>query len=342
MNRRLASILTDLIEAGALALLPIIELTAGLDLGWFIAVAILSSFGDVPGITARESMLPAIARSAGMEASRLIGTRESISAVSMLVGPAEAGLLVAQLEPVTVMWITSGLALLAAALTVAIPTRAAAAASADVDPTADPSSSATSGRSMFHGLQMIMRSPLLRNLVLLMLALGGVLAATQGMVMPVHFALTGEPQQVGFVLSAMAAGLLVGGMVFAAFSTTIPRSFWFDAGAVLTAAGFVIIASLGPVWLIFAGGTLIGLGGGCMNSVIGVFFIENTAEAERGRVLGAQNALITLVPGLGIGATSLLVEFGSVQSAAVALAGVWIVAVIASLSSRSIRQFARG
>jgi len=70
INRRTAAILSDVISALALALLPIIEATVGLSLGWFIAIAVLNSFGDVPGITAREAMLPAIARAAHMDASR--------------------------------------------------------------------------------------------------------------------------------------------------------------------------------------------------------------------------------------------------------------------------------
>lgn len=342
MNRRLASILTDVIAAGALALLPIIELTVGLELGWFIAVAVLSSFGDVPGITARESMLPSIAKAAGMEASRLIGTREAISAVSMLVGPAVAGFLVAQLEPVTVMWFTSGLALLAALLTVAIPARATVSSGDDSEAVEGADGAAASGRSVFHGLKVIFRSPLLRSLILLMLVLGGVLAATQGMVIPVHFAFQDQAQYVGFVLSAMAAGLLIGGVLYAVFSARVSRLVWFGFGAGLVAAGFVVIADLGPVWLVFIGAALVGLGGGCMNSVIGVIFIENIHDGERGRVLGAQNALLTLIPGLGIGAASLLIEYGSVQNAAAVLAGAWILAAMASVVSRTIRRIGRG
>ena len=82
INRRTAAVLSDVISALALALLPIIDATVGLSLGWFIAIAVLNSFGDVPGITAREAMLPAIARAARMDASRLIGLRESLGGVS--------------------------------------------------------------------------------------------------------------------------------------------------------------------------------------------------------------------------------------------------------------------
>ena len=55
-------------------------------------------------------------------------------------------------------------------------------------------------------------------------------------------------------------------------------------------------------------------------------------------MLGAQNALLTLVPAVGIGGAALLIETGSLDLAAMVLAGVWILAVIASLLSPHLRR----
>ncbi|EOM77396.1 MFS transporter [Rhodococcus rhodnii] len=333
INRRTAAVLSDLISAAALLILPIVDLTVGLNLGWFIAVAVLNSFGDVPGITAREAMLPAVARAAGMDPSRLIGLRESLAGVSLLVGPAIAGILVASLEPVAVMWVTSGIAALAALLTLVVPSGAATLPGAQQRD----SGSETPG-SVFDGLVVIFRTPLLRVVVLLGLALAVVLAATQGMVIPVHFAFQDEVGFIGFVLSALAAGLLVGGGLFAGFGTRIPRRRWFVTGVVVVAVGFVVIGILGPVWSIFAGAAIVGLGGGCMNAVVGLTFVENVADAQRGKVLGAQNAIMTLVPSAGIGAAALLIEVGSLHLATTALVLLWIGAATLALLSPSIRR----
>lgn len=358
-DRRAVAILADVISALALVILPIVHLTVGLELGWFIAAAVLNSFGDVPGITAREAMLPAIARSARVGASRLIGVRESMSGVALLIGPAVAGILVAALQPVTVLWFTAGLAALAALLTLVIPRSATAVgtavAAADVGarsaagdgpgaaderPVGAPADSgeAPASSSIFAGLGVILRAPLLRGLVLLQLVLAIVLAATQGMVVPVHFAFRGEPGMVGFVLSALAAGLLVGGGCFAVLGHRIPHRRWFLAGLVLVATGVVLIAVLGPTWSIFLGAAVIGLGGGCLNAVTGLAFIENVLDSQRGRVLGAQNALMTLVPAGGIGLASVLIELGGLPLATAALAGLWILAALAALLTPRLRH----
>ncbi|MGW2091267.1 MFS transporter [Promicromonospora sukumoe] len=336
INRRTAAILSDVISAVALLVLPIVHLTTGLNLGWFVAVAVLSSFGDVPGITAREAMLPAIARAAQLPTSRLIGIRESLSGAALLLGPAVAGILVAALEPVTVLWITSGLAALAALLTLVIPARATVLAS---EPGTTLTTRAT--RSIFDGLVTIFRSPVLRGLVLLGLALGTVLAATQGMVIPVHFAFQGEPQFVGFVLSALAAGLLVGGGSFAVFGHRVPHHVWFIAGLVLVAVGFLSIGVLGPVWSIFAGAAIVGLGGGCMNAVIGLAFVENVADSQRGTVLGTQNAIMTLVPAGGIGIAAVLIEVGGLTLATTVLSALWILAAVGALLTPRLRRLGR-
>lgn len=334
LNRRTAAVLADVISALALALLPIIELTMGLNVGWFIVIAVLNSFGDVPGITARDAMLPALARAGGTDPARLIGLRESLGGVSMLLGPAAAGLLVATFEPVTVMWVTAGIAALAALLTLLIPARAAAHERSETP--ADGLRS--SAGAMLHGLRLIASTPLLRALVLLLLALAVVLAAFQGMVIPVHFAFRGEGEAVGFVLSALAAGMLVGGGLFAAAGTRLPRQAWLIAGMLVLAAGLAVLATLESTVVVLIGSAIVGLGAGSLNAVVGLTFVETVEEGRRGTVLGAQNAIMTLVPAMGIGFASVLIELGSLELTAAVLAGLWLLTVVAAVFTRRLRR----
>lgn len=333
INRRTASILSDVISTVALLALPIVDLTVGLNLGWFIAVAVLGSFGDVPGMTARESMLPAIAKAVGTEPARLIGLREALAGVTMLIGPAAAGVLVATFETVTVLWLTSGLAALAALLTLGIPSGATAHLREHAE------ESRTSGiRSVLDGVVFLFHSPLLRGMLLLSVTLGVVLAAVQGMVIPVHFAFRNEPQFVGFVLSSLAAGLLIGGGLFAGLATSIPRRVWFISGIAVLTVGLTGLAFLGPVWSIFASAAVAGLGGGAIGSVVGVTFVENVDESQRGRVLGAQNAILTLTPALGIGGGAVLIDSGSLHLATTVFVAVWVIIVLAALFNPRIRR----
>ena len=67
INRITSSVLTDLVSAAAIAALPVIDRATGLDVGWFVLFGMIGSLGDVPGMTAREALLPAVARAARMD-----------------------------------------------------------------------------------------------------------------------------------------------------------------------------------------------------------------------------------------------------------------------------------
>src|SRR5699024_992561 len=78
INRRTSSVFTDLISAAAMGALPIVDMVTGLSVGWFVLFGIIGAIGDVPGITAREALLPAVIRHGGMSAERITGTREAL------------------------------------------------------------------------------------------------------------------------------------------------------------------------------------------------------------------------------------------------------------------------
>lgn len=68
--------------------------------------------------------------------------------------------------------------------------------------------------------------------------------------------------------------------------------------------------------------------------MLGVLLVEHM----RGRVLGTQNAILTAAGPLGITIAAMLTEFGSVNLAAIVIAGVWAVAVLIALRSPTLRE----
>jgi MFS family permease len=92
INRRTASVLTDLISAASLAALPLVDQLWGLNVSWFVLSGVIGSLGDVPGLTARDALAPGVLRRTGLGAERLVGLRESLGALALLVGPAAISL----------------------------------------------------------------------------------------------------------------------------------------------------------------------------------------------------------------------------------------------------------
>lgn len=335
INRRTSSVVTDLVSAGSVAALPLIDLISGLSLGWFILFGIVGSLGDVPGMTARDALLPAIVRHGGIASERLMGIREALGAVALLLGPAAAGTLMVLFDGSTVLWITAATSLAAALLTLLIPHRVG------VIVTADGAAAATTGSGwgqLRDGWRVLFRSPFLVVTTTLNIASVIVLASLQGLILPVYFTLVEHPGMLGFVLTALAAGMLVGGTIYAVAGTRGRRRAWFLGGLIGSTLGFGVIASLSTVWVVFAGAFLVGVSSGLFGSLLGVLMIERIPEQMRGRIMGTQNAIMTAAPPVGIVAAAVLTEYAGVNVAAVALAAVWLVALILGFAAPSLRN----
>ena len=327
IDRRTASVATDVVSAAAIGILPLVELVGELSLGWFVASALLGSLGDVPGLTAREALLPAVVRHGGMGVERLTGLRESLGALAMLVGPAAAGGLMALYGGAAVLWITAAASLAAALVTLLIPRGVGAN-----DGLAGPP-------RLREGWTALTRSPFLLAVTGLSLAALLVLVAFQALILPVSF--VDRPGFLGLVLSAMALGALVGGAVYAMAGSRGPRRAWFVSGMAGVTAGVVLMAvpSAGSV---LAGSFTVGLSSGLFNGLLGVLMIERTPEEARGRIMGIQNAMMTAAAPVAIFAAAALTEAAGTDTAAAVLTAVWVVAAAAALRSRALRTLEEG
>lgn len=331
VNRRTASVASDVISALAVAALPVVDLVWGLNLGWFVILGIVGALGDVPGMTARETLLPAIVRDGRWDAERLIGVREALGAIAILLGPALAGVLLVVLDGASVLWVTAATSFVAATVTLVLPR--------SVGAIAESSASHTSGWSQLReGWRVLTRSRFLLATTSLSLLSVVVLASMQALVLPVYFTLEGQPGLLGLVLSALAAGMLVGGALYAVAGTHGSRRAWFLAGLLGSAAGFALIGALPSVWVVLVGAAVVGLAAGVFNSLIGVLMIERIPEAVRGRILGTQNAVLTAAPPVGIVLAAVLTEYAGLGVAAALLASVWLIALVVGVSARSLRS----
>jgi len=338
INRRTSSVVADLISAAAIAALPIVDLITGLDLGWFILFGIIGAFGDVPGMTAREAMLPAILRQSTLTAEKLIGLRESLAALVIIVGPAAAGTLMVLFEGTTVLWITAGTSLAAALLTLFIPRGVGALLPAPHRGSQDAPAALSVWAELVAGWRVLFQSNRpLRAVTLLSLAMVAVLTALQGLLLPAHFAFIAQPGLLGFVLTAIAAGTIVGGGLYAVFGARGRRRSWFAVGLIGTVAGIGVVAVLPALPVLFAGAFLFGFSSGLFGSLIGVLMLEGIPEQMRGRIMGTQNSLMMLAAPVGMVAVAILGEQFGLRTAGICVAAAWLVAAIVALAAPALR-----
>ncbi|MGJ9373823.1 MFS transporter [Nesterenkonia sp. CF4.4] len=335
INRRTSSVLTDLISALAMGALPLIDLITGLSVGWFVLFGIIGAIGDVPGITAREALLPAVIRHGGVSAERITGTREALGAVAILVGPAAAGSMLTSWDGTTALWVTAGTSLAAALLTMFIPHHVGTIEERTTVGGAQVrrvwGQLREGWAEMIHNKFVLVTTILTTSAVI---AIGGL----QGIILPLYFTEINRPGLLGLVMSAIAAGSLVGGGIYAVAGTRGSRRGWFVTGALGSMIGLAILATLISVWVLFLGAFVLGFSVGLFGALVGVLSIERIPEDKRGRVLGTQNTFVTAASPLGIFLAGAMTELLGLHTALVMLAALWSLGLLVALCARSMRN----
>ncbi|MEV0614861.1 MFS transporter [Nonomuraea sp. NPDC050404] len=329
VNRRTCSVLADVVSAASVAAIPLVELLWGLNLWWFVALAIVGSFGDVPGMTAREVLVPAVARHTGMPLERLVGLRQSLTSMALVIGPAVAGTLLTLFEGSTVLLVTAATSAVAALLTLAMPHRFGR-----IDDLPERRTSVWA--QLAAGAAVVRRSRFLAGMAGLTVGLAVVVGGLQGLVLPLYFSVISRPDLLGFVLTALAAGMLVGAGLYAAVGARMSRRSCMYAGLIGTTAGFVLIATLASPVVVFAGAALAGVANALLGAVTGVLQAERVPEAVRGRVLSLQNAFLQVAAPAGIALAGAVAEWGSPVAAGFAVTAVWLVLLVAVVASRAL------
>ncbi len=347
-GRKRLSIIADLGSAASIAMLPLIELTVGLSLGWFIAAALLGAVFDVPGMTAREALLPAVARAGKLPVARLSGINEGLSGLGMLIGPALGGLLVAVADPTTALWvtaITSGLAALATALLPRgldrVPTDSA------VEDPAGPKKVTPFGpraalADLREGLRIVRREPTVLWLCGLTVGAFLVIGPLVALLLPAWFVAAGQPGLMGPVISAIAFGGLVGAGLYTVLGTKISNRVTITIGLLVMAIGLIGVMIFPPYPVLLAAAVLAGSGSGFFGPVFTTVLTERIPEQAYGRVVGLQNSGTLAAAPVGMALAGFIAEQWSVMAAGWALAVLWLIITVGSLVSPWLRGVNQG
>jgi hypothetical protein len=324
-NRRTVSIISDLLSTISVAALPLVDALWGLNMTWFLALAIFGAFGDTPGMTARETLLPRLVElgeNKKGDLDRIVGIREALGGILMLVGPSVGGLLVLTFGVTSpTMLATAAASLLAALGTLGITPRAGEVTE----------SSSAVLEDLKIAWKYLLSNQLLLGATLFNAAFAAVAVALQSTILPAFFTEKNHPSLTGFATSCFAIGALIGAGLYALTVGKISRRRWFEAGMVGFAVGFTALGFLISPWFVLGVLVLIGLANGPLSSVLGVASIEATPDEMRGRILGAQNALMLAAPAIITAPIAAVASHFGLVPAGLTLGGLVAIAAITAV-----------
>ena len=326
VGQRRMSIIADIGSAVSVAGLAIVDWAFGLNIGWFVVLGVLGALFDVPGMTARETLMGRVSLTSGIKLDKIAAIRQSVFGIAFLAGPAVAGVLLTVLDPIRVVWITAACSALAALCTLLMPLVAA-----EVEP--------TDGQPQPGGFATLWASPALRAMVVIAFGSALLTAPLITVLLPAHFQRLGQADWLGYTMSAFAAGSIVGSILYGVLAAR-SRRLVYVLGLVLQTVGMAGFATLQGFWLVAAGSVMVGIGGGLLSPIFLVFFTERVAERVRGRVLSLVNALAMIASPIGLSLLALLLTRASLNVAALIVFLGFVVVSAYALVSRGMREFA--
>lgn len=348
INRRDVSVLSDIISAISVAMLPIIDATVGLNFGWFVLFGLLGALGDVPGMTARDSLMPMVCERDSVSMQRFVGVWQSVESLMTIIGPAVAALCISFTGATNALIITAGTSALAAIVTCTIPrstgrvpqqkvavsqNAASSQKIADFHPVRMALNATKDGLKTLFASDPILRTSMIFTLLILV-AMGGY----QGLLLPVHFTLIQRADLLGYVLSAMSVGILIGSLIYAHLAPRMSRRRWYCCSLVGMMVGMTVMSLLPPFPLLLAGAAILGFSSGPFSALLNFKVFDLIPDEVRGASLGTQNALMLVVAPLAVFGTSVLVTVFGVEHAAIILSGIWAVFTLYALFAKAMRN----
>ena len=325
------SVLSDLASGVTVALIPLLHQSVGLAFWQLLGLVFLGTLLDAPGETARRSLMPDLARMAGMPLERANAAAQAIQRGSRLLGAPLAGLLIATVGADSALWLDAvTFALSAGIVLVLVPSVHGVA------PSEEPYL-----HQIVTGIRFIRSHRLIRTLVL-SVALTNALDAPLAVVFPVFAKeVYGTATALGLMVAGGGAGALIGTTLYGAVGHRLPRRTVFIGGFIAAGLPLWLLVPAPPLWVAVLRAVLTGIAAAPLTPVLDTVFQERVPAALRGRVFGAITAIAWLAMPVGVLAGGLLLELFGVRATIAGIATCFVAATLSLLFLPALRGMDR-
>lgn len=320
---RLMSIVSDVVSGVAVLLIPLLYQTVGLNFATLLALVLLGAMLDVPGLTARRTMLPDLAAAAGWRDERMNASFENSQSAAFIVGPLLAGVLIGPLGAVNLLWFT-GFSFFASVIAIAIfaPAHTVAA-----DHQEGSMVSAT-----LAGIRYVARDPFLLTLALSLSMLNFLITPFWSVVMliDVRHAFN-DASKLGLLIALFGIGNLAGGALYGAIGHRyqhVRRAIYLGGVASFPAYIWLVVANPGYPALV-VGAMIMGFMTGPINPLMVTVRMERIPRELRGRVFASFTGLTGTAIPLGMLFAGWVMGASEVRQGLIAIAAIATVMVVA-------------
>lgn len=295
LGRKTVSVGSDLLSALSVGLFPVADAMGQLDLTVILMLTLLGAVFDPAGYTARKSLIPDVAGASDIRLAQVNGLHEGLFAAGWVIGPMLGALAIAVVGPVSTMWFACGAFLMAVAAVSLLPVANRAPRHGDGAHASERSFWSTA----FAGFRALLADRPVLMLTVAIAIVAMIYTPTESVLLPVHYEAIDEPGSFGFVMSAIAAGAMVGAFGYGWIAARMSRYRIATTFLTLACVAYVPMAFLPPTPVMVVAAFLLGLAWGPMNPLLNSLVQDRFPPDQHGRVYGMQMAVFYAMPPLG-------------------------------------------
>jgi len=287
LGRRQVSIGADILSAVSVLLFPIVDAVGDLTFSVILVLAVLGAVFDPAGYTARKALIPDSARAASINLNTANGVHEGLFAAGWVVGPALGAVLISTIGPVRALNV-SGAMFGVAASSIAFMRVI------DSGQVARGTSSHHESflQSMVNGLRVLRRDRALFTMTIMVMFLSAAYMPIETIVLPVHFKSIGDASGLGFTLSAMAAGMMLGAFSFGWIAKKMTRYHLIIAIVIGVSVGVIPMSMAPNTAVMVVAAFFFGAAWGPFNPLWNTLVQVRIPADAQGRVYGIQMSLL--------------------------------------------------
>jgi MFS family permease len=336
-GRRIVSVLSDILSAVSVALIPLVAVFTDLSLAIILALATLGATFDPAGYTARRALIPDVATASGIEVTRLNGLHEGVFGIGWIIGPLAGSLLIAAFGETKAFWAPFAAFAISAILIAALRvTDAGQIAKAEMSVARIEPLSAWQNSVL--GAKLIWRDHTLRALTIAVTVLGAIYLPTETVLLPAHYNGLGAPESLGFILAALAAGSVIGSFSYGWLNQHLTRRTIVYGALIGTSMTFIPMAFLPPIGIFMTFAFVFGLAWGPMQPLLTTIVQLRIEPDAQGRAFGIQTAAFYVAPPVAMFLAGVLAESFGVKSVMLGIAGLLTLTAFGVMRVKSLRD----
>jgi len=325
------SIFADLMSAISVLAFPLLALTGNLTAVTILVCTLLGAVFDPLGYTARKTMIQPISEHAHFDIHRLNGIHEGLLGTSWIVGPAVGAWFIALIGATNSFWFVCVFFLIAAFSAVFLH---------DSHPRVFFSTVSEQTRGFSEltlGFRRLWNDQFLRTLLLAVLVLNAIYLPIESIILPTYFESIRQPQDLGMVISALAAGSTMSSFAYDWLVKRLSGKVLIRIALIGGALGTLGMAFLPSIVLMILFALILGLSWGPFIPYLNAKIQTRFPAHEHPMVFSAETSMFYAAPPIGMLMVGMAVETFGLAPTYFSLAITMLIVSVLALLSKPIR-----